>query len=173
MSAILRFVSFPLYIAAKAARYAQQLMQSTYLESKTRWMQITIVNETGFPLKFDDTSYRFRSGRFWTGPGNVEANSETTFSVCNKTFGVGVNGRALYNLSVSPECTVTVLIQYVNEFFGNIRLTANFVVGENLPKETVVKVNGSYKKVVVSCAPGSHGKVTVFFEEEQAAPSSD
>lgn len=137
-------------------------------------MQITVVNETGLVLKFDDSSYLFRSGRFWTGPGNIEANSESTFSVCNKTFGVGVNGRALYHLSVSPECTVPVLIQYVNEFFGDIRLTANFVLGENLSKETVVKINGNYRKVVVSCAPGCHGKVSLFHTEaEQTAPSNN
>lgn len=131
-------------------------------------MQVTIVNETGFVMKFDDSSYQFQSGRFWTGAGNVEPNSELTFSVCNKTFGVGVNGRALYHLAVSPESTAPVLIQYVNEFFGNIRLTANFVHGENLSKETVVKINGEYTKIFITCAPGNHGKVTLFYEKEVA-----
>ena len=143
-----------------------------YMHHVNRWMQVTIVNETEFVLKFDDTSYQFRSGRYWAGAGNVEPNCESTFSVCNKAFGVAVNGSAVYNLAVSPECTVPVRIQYVNEFFGNIRLTANFMHGDNLSKETVVRVDGNYTKIFVSCAPGNHGKVTLFYEKEpQPAPS--
>lgn len=128
-------------------------------------MQVTIVNETELRLVFDDTTYEFHGGRFWTSPKNVPANSESAFSVCNKKMGVGVDGRVVYRL-VGAEQSVNIIVSYVNKFFGNIELTARFE-GEVEGHDATLKINGKETKVAISCAPGCEGKITIFYETEE------
>lgn len=139
---------------------------TAYIHVHCRWLQPTIVNETSFRLTFDDTSYRFQKGRFWAAPGNVAANSESTFSLCNKLFGVGVNGSVQYQLAVNPETSLTVEIQYRNNFFGDILVTANIIHDGNRSKNATVLVDGVETKICVRSAPGNEAKVTVFYEKE-------
>ena len=145
---------------------------SSDLQSKFRWLQSTVVNETDFRLTFDDTNYRFRKGRFWAAPGNVAANGESTYSICNKLFGFGVNGVVRYRLTVNPETTLTIVINYRNEFFGDMLVTANIERDGTTSKETNVLVDGVETKISVRCAPGNEAKITVFYNKETATPKT-
>lgn len=138
-------------------------------------MQATVVNETGFRLIFVDTTYQFQRGRFWTAPGNIAANCESTFSLCNKMFGVGVNGAIEYHITADPSSPpVTVSIRCINEFFGDIRCSASFLDdGEKATKTATVTVDGVATNICIICAPGNEPKVTIFCEKDPPAASPD
>lgn len=139
-----------------------------------RWIQATIVNETEFRLVFNDTAYQFRSGRFWTAPGNIAANSESTFSVCNKMFGVGVNGSVEYSVTAGqPASSVIVSIRCQNEFFGDIRCTASFLEDGKETKTATINVDGVATNICITCAPGNEPKVTIFGEKEPETAASE
>ena len=134
--------------------------------SRCRWLQSTVVNETDFRLTFDDANYQFRKGRFWTAPGNVAANSESTYSICNKALGFGVNGVVRYHLAVNPETILTIVINYRNEFFGDMVVTANIERDGASSKETTVLIDGVENTISVRSAPGNEAKITVFYSKE-------
>ena len=139
-----------------------------------RWMQATVVNETGLRLVFQDTTYQFRTGRFWTAPGNIAANSESTFSLCNKLFGVGVNGTIEYLIAADPASPVTVSINCQNEFFGDIRCSASFLDNDRKATKTAtLTVDGVATNICIVCAPGNEPKVTIFCEKDPPAASAD
>ena len=137
-----------------------------------RWMQATVANETGFRLVFEETNYQFRKGRFWTAPGNIAATSEGTFSVCNKLFGVGVDGGIQYRFSADPTSTLVVSIRCQNEFFGDIRCIANFLEDGKESKKATINVDGVATTVCISCAPGNEPKVSIFCENEPPAAAT-
>eukprot|EP00731_Ephydatia_muelleri_P013703 Em0007g1013a len=172
MAKIVKCVAFPLYTAANVVGSALKLIKEPYdLQSKIRWMQVTIANETDLRLVFDDTSYEFQRGRFWTSPKNIAANSESTFSVCNKKFGVNLDGRVVFRLEGADQST-NIVVGYVNKFFGNIHLTGRFE-GEGAGRDAILNINGKATKVGISCAPGSEGKITIFYETEQQSKEAN
>lgn len=128
-------------------------------------MQITIANETDLSLVFDDETYRFNGGRFWTSPGNIAANSESTFSVCNKKFGVGVEGRVTYRL-VGPKPSCSIVVSCVNKLFGDIQLSAGFEENGGALEKTL-NIDGTDTKICISYAPGNEGRITLFYGKEK------
>ena len=130
---------------------------------------MTLANETDLLMVFDDSSYQFHGGRFWTSPCNVAANSESAFSVCNKFFGVGVEGQVTYHLTGQGVST-KIVISYRNNFFGDTLLSARFEE-EGGARDTTLNVEGAEAKICISCVPGSEARITIYYQKEKAKPS--
>ena len=107
------------------------------LESRARWLTLTILNRTQFDLVFQGVY--FDAGRFHTTPSNVGAFGEMTFSACEKDgrFMSGVSGGTLFSLQYTALEGAPIGIGFSNPWHGPLRAWA----GETRSAERAYEAN--------------------------------
>lgn len=96
------------------------------LQQKSRWINVTIANETQFNLAFSNESW-FYAGFFWTAPGNTSAFNHSNFSGCNTYMWITkVSGAAKFEIEIPGEDNIPISISFSNPYLEGLKTRAEF-----------------------------------------------